>query len=208
MKRDWTSKIDKLGRLTSVYAFFSFDRCHVHNNISHSMFCSPWHQTVALSLCLRVAPLFLKTKPKGNSCCSPNTWRWLWLLRIFFLKKEKKQELDLKVWNQPFFIMFFKSYCLPLEDNFLFYVFQINQELCFFFLWKQKYLGNGDSLVVSYNSVQNVTFVISRSNLLFNLGFKLNSVRTILRWLSPLHMSKSYLNDRQKHGLTLKKSNW
>jgi hypothetical protein len=44
----------------------------------------------------------------------------------FFLKKEKKQELDLKVWNQPFFIMFFKSYCLPLEDNFLFYVF-----LCF-----------------------------------------------------------------------------
>lgn len=128
---------------------------------------------------------------------------------FFFLKKEKKQELDLKVWNQPFFIMFFKSYCLPLEDNFLFYVFQINQELCFFFfLWKQKYLGNGDSLVVSYNSVQNVNFVISRSNLLFNLGFKLNSVRTILRWLSPLHMSKSYLNDRQKHGLTLKKSNW
>jgi len=127
---------------------------------------------------------------------------------FFFKKKKKNRNWIWKSGTNLFFIMFFKSYCLPLEDNFLFYVFQINQELCFFFLWKQKYLGNGDSLVVSYNSVQNVNFVISRSNLLFNLGFKLNSVRTILRWLSPLHMSKSYLNDRQKHGLTLKKSNW
>jgi hypothetical protein len=57
-------------------------------------------------------------------------------------KKKKKRNWILKSGTNLFFIMFFKSYSLPLEDRFrfyAFYVFQTNNELYqFFFFMKTK----------------------------------------------------------------------